>query len=85
MSTAWNYRATAEGLVRYFSGQTKAAGDVWAKGQAAAEAWVGVLRSDAVDQTALIHIDELMLEGRGDTGTGWQELIMAYDSWRENC
>lgn len=84
MTAAWNYLATAEGLVRYFGSQTKAPGDVWAKGQAAAEAWVDVLRSDPVDPAALIRVDALMLEGSGDTGSGWQELLMAYDSWRES-
>lgn len=84
MAAVWNYLATAEGLLRYFSARAKVPDDVWAKGQAAAEAWISVLRSDAADPPALIRVDELMLEGRGNAGSGWQELIMAYDSWTES-
>jgi len=84
MVAAWDYLATAEGLARYFGLRTKMPSDSWAKGQAAAEAWVMILQSGASDPEALIRVDNLMLEGLGDTGSGWQELRTAYGSWRNN-
>lgn len=80
----WDYIGTAHGLVRYFEGQTTAQGDWAARGQDAARAWVMVLGSPSVTTHDLRHVDELMLEGRREPGTGWQELLLAYDSWRES-
>ncbi len=79
----WDYLATAHGLARYFEGQTTALGDIWDLGKRAARTWETVLVSSSVSTDGLRHLDELMLEGRGDPGSGWEELLLAYDSWRE--
>jgi len=79
----WDFLDTAQRLARYFSGRSSVANDTWDNGRAAAEAWAATLTSNAAEEADLVHVDHLMLEGRGDPGTAWQELILAYDSWRE--
>lgn len=78
--TGWDYRATAEKLIGYFTCQDGHR-DEWVDGRCATTARLACLTEGPTPER-LSACDDLMATGSRYTGSGWVELQIAYSTWR---
>jgi hypothetical protein len=81
MATNAEYLGQIRRLVAYFRRQIPNGLAGSEKGLLAAEAWVRYLERRHQPER-VIDLDLLVLEGEGETGSGWIELRTLYEAWR---